>query len=92
MVQVVAVLRSVATERARCAPTPPSLTSLSTFSNHTLDTLDTLDTLTLDTLDDTLDSLNRGIAFAMGLEERLGAGSRVRWLDPEVLRMVLGYV
>ena len=32
------------------------------------------------------------IAFAMGLEERLGAGSRVRSLDPEVVRIVLGYV
>jgi hypothetical protein len=30
------------------------------------------------------------VAFAMGLHERLGAGSRVRWLDEGVLRMVLG--
>ena len=28
-------------------------------------------------------------AFAMGHQERLGAGSRVRWLDAGVLRMVL---
>ena len=28
-------------------------------------------------------------AFAMGHQERLGAGSRVRWLDAEVVRMVL---
>ena len=34
----------------------------------------------------------RGVAFAMGLEERLGAGSRVRLLDPEVVRMVLAFV
>mmetsp|Transcript_60959 Transcript_60959/g.139435 ORF Transcript_60959/g.139435 Transcript_60959/m.139435 type:complete len:146 (+) Transcript_60959:87-524(+) len=31
----------------------------------------------------------RCIAFAMGLEERLGAGSLVRALDPGVVRMVL---
>ena len=31
----------------------------------------------------------RCIAFAMGLRERLGAGSLVRALDPEVVRMVL---
>jgi hypothetical protein len=29
------------------------------------------------------------VAFAMGHQERLGAGSAVRWLDPEVLRVVL---
>jgi hypothetical protein len=34
----------------------------------------------------------RGIAFAMGLRERLGAGSPVRALDPEVVRMVLDRV
>ena len=32
------------------------------------------------------------IAFAMGLRERLGAGSLVRALDPEVVRMVLDLV
>ena len=32
------------------------------------------------------------IAFAMGLRERLGAGSLVRALDPEVVRMVLDQV
>ena len=32
----------------------------------------------------------RCIAFAMGLHERLGAGSRVGALDPGVVRMVLG--
>ena len=31
-------------------------------------------------------------AFAMGHQERLGAGSRVRWLDAGVLRMVLEQV
>jgi hypothetical protein len=31
-------------------------------------------------------------AFAMGLLERLGAGSRVRSLDPGVVRMVLDCV
>ena len=34
----------------------------------------------------------RCIAFAMGLRERLGAGSLVRALDPEVVRMVLDLV
>ena len=29
------------------------------------------------------------VAFAMGLHERLGVGSRVQWLDPGVVRMVL---
>ena len=48
--KVAALLRAVATERARC------------------------------------------IAFAMGLRERLGAGSLVRALDPEVVRMVLDLV
>ena len=28
-------------------------------------------------------------AFAMGLLPRLGAGSRVNWLDPEVARIIL---
>ena len=46
----------------------------------------------LHTRDDTLNSLNRCIAFAMGLRERLGAGSLVRALDPEVVRMVLDQV
>ena len=32
----------------------------------------------------------RAVAFAMGLHERLGAGSRVGALDPGVVRMVLG--
>jgi len=27
--------------------------------------------------------------FAMGQQERLGAGSRLRWLDPGVVRIVL---
>jgi ankyrin repeat protein len=31
-------------------------------------------------------------AFAMGQLQRLGAGSRVRWLDPGVLRMILEQV
>ena len=31
-------------------------------------------------------------AFAMGHQERLGAGSRVQWLDAGVLRMVLEQV
>jgi len=31
-------------------------------------------------------------AFAMGHQERLGAGSRVRWLDAGVLLMVLEQV
>jgi hypothetical protein len=31
-------------------------------------------------------------AFAMGHQERLGAGSRVRWLDAGVVGMVLEYV
>ena len=31
----------------------------------------------------------RSLAFAMGLQERLGAASLVRGLDPEVVRMVL---
>ena len=31
----------------------------------------------------------RQVAFAMGLHDRLGAGSIVRALDPEVLRIVL---
>jgi hypothetical protein len=31
----------------------------------------------------------RCVAFAMGHHERLGAGSRVRWLDAGVVRMVL---
>ena len=30
-------------------------------------------------------------AFAMGLEERLGAGSRVRWLDPGLVTMILSF-
>ena len=34
----------------------------------------------------------RCIAFAMGQRERLGAGSPVRALDPEVVRMVLDQV
>ena len=34
----------------------------------------------------------RGLAFAMGLRERLGAGSPVRALDPEVVRIVLDLV
>ena len=34
----------------------------------------------------------RGIAFAMGLEERLGAGSLVSALEPDVVRMVLDHV
>ena len=34
----------------------------------------------------------RCIAFAMGLRERLGAGSPVMALDPEVVRMVLELV
>ena len=29
------------------------------------------------------------VAFAMGLQERLGTKSHVRWLDPGVVRMVL---
>ena len=93
--KVVAVLREVATRRARCPPplailgTPSTLFTVSTFSSHTLDTLDTI---TLHTLDDTLDSLIRCIAFAMGQRERLGAGSRVRALEPEVVRMVLDFV
>ena len=32
------------------------------------------------------------IAFAMGQRERLGAGSLVRALDPEMVRMVLDQV
>ncbi|KAJ1466471.1 hypothetical protein T484DRAFT_1922290 [Baffinella frigidus] len=32
------------------------------------------------------------VAFAMGHHQRLGAGSRVGWLDPGVLRMVLEQV
>ena len=32
------------------------------------------------------------VAFAMGLHERLGAGSRVKWLDPGVMRMVLDHM
>ena len=32
--------------------------------------------------------VRRSIAFAMGLQERLGAASVVRWLEPGVLRMV----
>jgi hypothetical protein len=32
------------------------------------------------------------VAFAMGQQERLGAGSRVQWLDPGVVRMVLEQV
>ena len=35
---------------------------------------------------------SRSIAFAMGLEERLGAASVVRGLEPEVLRMVVELV
>ena len=31
----------------------------------------------------------RGLAFAMGMQERLGAGSRVRVLDEELVKMVL---
>ena len=31
-------------------------------------------------------------AFAMGHQERLGAGSRVRWLDAGVVQMVLEQV
>jgi hypothetical protein len=31
-------------------------------------------------------------AFAMGQQERLGEASRVIWLDPGVVRMVLDYV
>ena len=31
-------------------------------------------------------------AFAMGHVDRLGAGSRVRWLDPGVVRMVLEFM
>jgi hypothetical protein len=31
-------------------------------------------------------------AFAMGQQERLGEASRVMWLDPGVVRMVLEYV
>ena len=31
-------------------------------------------------------------AFAMGHQERLGAGSRVRWLDAGVVQMVLKQV
>ena len=31
-------------------------------------------------------------AFAMGQSERLGAGSQVRWLEPEVMRMILEQV
>jgi len=34
----------------------------------------------------------RSIAFAMGLQERLGAASVVRGLDPELLRMVVELV
>jgi hypothetical protein len=29
------------------------------------------------------------VAFSMGQQERLGTGSLVRWLDPEVVKMVL---
>jgi len=32
------------------------------------------------------------MAFAMGHQERLGAGSRVRWLDAGVVRMVVEYM
>jgi hypothetical protein len=31
------------------------------------------------------------IAFTMGLEERLGAGSRVRELEPEIVRTILDF-
>ena len=34
----------------------------------------------------------RSIAFAMGLQERLGAASLLRALDPELVRMVLDLV
>ena len=34
----------------------------------------------------------RSTAFAMGLEERLGAASLVRGLEPELLRMVVELV
>ena len=34
----------------------------------------------------------RSIAFAMGMQERLGAASVVRRLDPELLRMVVEHV
>ena len=34
----------------------------------------------------------RCVAFAMGLRERLGAGSLERTLDPEVVRLVLDQV
>ena len=32
------------------------------------------------------------VAFAMGMQERLGAGSRVKILDPETIRTVIRYV
>ena len=34
----------------------------------------------------------RSIAFAMGLQDRLGGASVVRGFDPEVLRMVIEFV
>ena len=39
-----------------------------------------------------LRSINAQNAFAMGHHERLGAASIVKQLDPDVLRMILGYI
>jgi uncharacterized protein len=43
-----------------------------------------------DQLEDAADTrILKSEAFAMGLHERLGVGSHVKWLDPEILRMIL---
>jgi hypothetical protein len=36
--------------------------------------------------------VERRLAFALGLDARLGAASRVRWLDAGVVRMLLDEV
>ena len=39
-----------------------------------------------------MDMVERRLAFALGLDARLGAASRVRWLDAGVVRMLLDEV